>query len=85
MGQSSRSRELIMSNLVFLRRSYEYRYAAAMALRQARATPLGPERTKARVLARGLIELARTEAWLEGQRSRRGAGRLDDARRSHSQ
>ncbi|MBV8697393.1 MAG: hypothetical protein JO052_05995 [Bradyrhizobium sp.] len=57
-----------MGNLVFLRRSDEYRYAAAAALRDARALPPGPERTEARLRARGLMDLARTEAWLEGQR-----------------
>ena len=57
-----------MGNLVFLRRSDEYLHAAAMALRRARAMPRGSERTEARLLAQGLIELARTEAWLEGQR-----------------
>jgi hypothetical protein len=60
-----------MSNLLFLRRSYAYRHAAAAALRKARALPVGPERDMARVLARGLRDLARTEAWLEGDRSRR--------------
>ena len=63
----------IMGNLVFLRRSDAYRHAAAAALRHARATPPGSERTEARVLARGLMELARTEAWLEGKRVRRTA------------
>jgi hypothetical protein len=57
-----------MGNLVFLRRSDEYRHAAATALRSARATPSGSERNKLRVRARGLMELARSEAWLEGQR-----------------
>jgi hypothetical protein len=59
-----------MSELLFLRRSYEYHHAAAAALRDARALPVGPERTKARELARGLIDLAKSEAWLEGQRPR---------------
>ena len=58
-----------MSNLLFLRRSYEYRHAAVAVFRRARAMPIGSERNTARVLARGLRELARTEAWLEGQRS----------------
>jgi len=58
-----------MSNLLFLRRTYAYRHAAA-ALRKARALPVGPERNTARVLARGLRDLARTEAWLEGDRCR---------------
>jgi hypothetical protein len=57
-----------MGDLVFLRRSDEYLHAAAMALRRARAMPRGSERTKARLLAQGLIDLARTEAWLEGRR-----------------
>jgi len=61
----------IMGNLVFLRRSDEYRHAAAAALRHARAMPRGSQRTEARVLARGLMELAGTEAWLEGKRSGR--------------
>ena len=56
-----------MSNLLFLRRSYEYRHAAVAAFRKARAMPVGSERSRARKLARGLRELARTEAWLEGQ------------------
>lgn len=60
-----------MSNLLFLRRSDAYRYAAARTLRKARALPIGSERNVERVLARGLSELARTEAWLEGQRSHR--------------
>ncbi|MBV8699765.1 MAG: hypothetical protein JO052_18200 [Bradyrhizobium sp.] len=57
-----------MGELVFLRRSDAYRHAAAAALRKARAMQPGPQRTEARVLARGLMALARTEAWLEGQR-----------------
>jgi hypothetical protein len=58
-----------MGNLLFLRRSYEYRHAAVAVFREARAMPMGRERNEARVLVRGLKELARTEAWLEGQRS----------------
>ena len=58
-----------MSNLLFLRRSYAYRHASAAAFRNARALPIASEERNAqRVLARGLSELARTEAWLEGQR-----------------
>ena len=58
-----------MSNLLFLRRSYEYRHAAAAAFQEARAMPIGSsERNKMRVLGRSLRDLARTEAWLEGQR-----------------
>jgi hypothetical protein len=56
----------IMGNLLFLRRSYEYRHAAVAVFREARAMPMGRERNEARVLARGLRDLARTEAWLEG-------------------
>jgi hypothetical protein len=58
-----------MGNVLFLRRSCEYRHAAVEAFRKARAMPLGSERTVARVLARGLRDVAREEAWLEGQRS----------------
>ena len=50
-----------MGNLLFLRRSYGYRHAAVAAFREARAMPVGSERNKVRVLARGLSELARTE------------------------
>jgi hypothetical protein len=57
-----------MSNLLFLHRSCAYRHAAAAALRKARTLPIGSDRNAERVLARGLSELARTEAWLEGQR-----------------
>jgi hypothetical protein len=56
-----------MSNLLFIRRSFALRHAAAMAVREARAMPVGPERSAARRRARGWKELARTEAWLEGQ------------------
>jgi hypothetical protein len=56
-----------MGKLRFLRRSCEYHHAAVAAYRKARAVPLGSERTKARVLARGLRDLARAEAWLEGR------------------
>ena len=58
----------VMSSLLFLRRSYEYRHAAATVFRKARALPMGAERNMARVLARGSRDLARTEAWLEGNR-----------------
>jgi hypothetical protein len=72
-----------MSNLLFIRRSLALRHAAVMAMRVARAMPVGPERSAARRRARGLKELARTEAWLEGQslladqasRQRRSAAR----------
>jgi hypothetical protein len=56
-----------MSNLLFIRRSFALRHAAVMAVREARAMPVGPKRSAARRRARGLKELARTEAWLEGQ------------------
>jgi hypothetical protein len=58
-----------MSNLLFIRRSLQLRHAAIAAMRNARAMPVGAERTAARRLARGLKECARTEAWLEGQSS----------------
>ena len=60
-----------MSMLLFLHRSCAYRHAAAAALRKARTLPIGSERNVERARGRGLSELARTEAWLEGQRSYR--------------
>jgi hypothetical protein len=59
-----------VSNLLFFRRSYAYRNAAAEMMRKARAMPPGPERRAARQLARALRDLANTEAWLEGQTPR---------------
>ena len=56
-----------MSNLLFLRRCFAYRHAARMELQRARMLPPGPERNQARRLARALRDLARNEAWLEGQ------------------
>jgi hypothetical protein len=56
-----------MGNLLFLHRSLAYRYAAGEMLRHARALPLGSERRAARQVARALKDLARSEAWLEGQ------------------
>ena len=56
-----------MSNLLFFRRSLAYRSAAAEMMRKARAMPVGSERRAARQLARALTDLAKTEAWLEGQ------------------
>ena len=56
-----------MSKLLFIRRSLALRHAAIVAVREARAMPIGLERNAARRRARGLKELARTEAWLEGQ------------------
>jgi hypothetical protein len=69
LGDGGSSERAGMSNLAFLRRSDAYRHAAAAAFRKARALPIGSGRNEQRVLARGLKELARTEAWLEGQRS----------------
>jgi hypothetical protein len=77
-----------MSNLLFIRRSLALRHAAVMAMREARAMPVGSERSAARRRARGLKELARTEAWLEGQSpladqaSRRGSRRRQPAAHS---
>lgn len=62
-----------MSNLLFFRRSLAYRNAAAEMMRKARALPPGPDRRAARHLARALNDLAKTEAWLEGQTPRRPA------------
>jgi hypothetical protein len=56
-----------VSNLVFFRRSLAYRHAALEMLRKARALPPGSERSAMRHLARALLDLAKTEAWLEGQ------------------
>jgi hypothetical protein len=56
-----------VSNLLFFRRSLAYRSAAVEMMRKARATPPGSERCAARQLARALKDLAKTEAWLEGQ------------------
>jgi hypothetical protein len=59
-----------VSNLLFFRRSLAYRNAAAEMMRKARAMPFGPDRRAARQLARALKDLAKTEAWLEGQTPR---------------
>jgi hypothetical protein len=59
-----------VSNLIFFRRSLAYRNAAAEMMRKARAMPFGPERRATRQLARALKDLAKTEAWLEGQTPR---------------
>jgi hypothetical protein len=56
-----------VSNLLFFRRSLAYRNAAAELMRKARAMPPGSQRRAARRLARALHDLAKTEAWLEGQ------------------
>jgi hypothetical protein len=56
-----------VSNLLFFRRSCAYRNAAVETMRKARAMPLGSDRRAACQLARALRDLAKTEAWLEGQ------------------
>ena len=56
-----------MSNVVFLRRSYAYRHAAVEMMRRARVMPPGPARRTVRRCALALWDLARTEAWLEGE------------------
>jgi hypothetical protein len=56
-----------VSNLLFFRRSLAYRHAALEMMRQARAMPYGPERSATRHLARAMLDLAKTEEWLEGQ------------------
>jgi hypothetical protein len=66
-----------VSNVLFFRRSYAYRSAANETMRAARAMPRGPERRAARQLARALKDLAKTEAWLEGQTPRRRAVAYD--------
>ena len=62
-----------MSNVLFFRRSYAFRGASIEMMRKARAMPRGSERRAARQLARVLKDLAKTEAWLEGQTPRRRA------------
>jgi hypothetical protein len=62
-----------VSNLLFFRRSLAYRYTAIETMRRARAMPPGPERHATRRFARALSDLAKTEAWLEGQTPRRRA------------
>lgn len=56
-----------MSNLLFFRRSYAYRHAARTELNNARMLPRGSQRQQALKRARALWDLARNEAWLEGQ------------------
>jgi len=62
-----------VSNLLFFRRSLAYRHTALETMRKARAMPPGPERRAALRFARALGDLAKTEAWLEGQAPRRRA------------
>jgi hypothetical protein len=56
-----------MSDLLFIRRSLRLRHAAAAELRRARTLSAGSTRDEALRRARGLMALAKTEAWLEGQ------------------
>ena len=56
-----------MSNLLFFSRSCAYRHAARTELHKARLLPRGWERNQARKRAGALRDLARNEAWLEGQ------------------
>ena len=56
-----------MSDLLFIRRSLRLRHAAAAELRRARTLSAGSMRDEALRRARGLMALAKTEAWLEGQ------------------
>jgi len=62
-----------VSNLLFFRPSLATRYDAVETMRQARAMPPGPERRATRRFARALSDLAKTQAWLEGQAPRQGA------------
>jgi hypothetical protein len=68
-----------MGTVVFFRRSCAYRSAAGEMIRKARAMPPGSERRAIRQRALAFRDLARTEAWLEGQIvdqvASRGAGR----------
>src|SRR5258705_7190071 len=70
MMAASPSRSGAVGNLLFFRRSLAYRNAAVEMMRKARAMPLGSERRAARQIARALKDLAKTEAWLEGQTPR---------------
>ena len=67
-----------MNNLLFFRRCFAFRHAARVELQKARMLPPGPERNQVRKLARALRDLARNEAWLEGQtlRTHRNEARL---------
>ena len=56
-----------MAKLLFFRKSCAYRHAARMELETAMALPAGTKRNAARKRARALLDLAREEAWLEGQ------------------
>jgi hypothetical protein len=56
-----------MSNLLFFSRSSAYRHAARTELQRARMLRPGFERNHARKRAKALRDLARNEAWLEGQ------------------
>jgi hypothetical protein len=56
-----------MSNLLFFSLSSAYRHAARTELHRARMLSPGFERNQARKRARALRDLARNEAWLEGQ------------------
>jgi len=68
-------RRRVVGHLLFFRRSEAYRNAAVETIREARAMPPGPERAAARRRARALGDLAKAEAWLEGQIPRlRAAG-----------
>ena len=69
--------EIAVSNLLFFRRSCSYRSAAVDLTRKARDLPLGPERRAVRQLARAFSDLAKTEAWLEGQAPRHGSPTYD--------
>jgi hypothetical protein len=65
-----------MSNLLFFRRSCAYRHAARTELRGARSLPHGTQRDQALQRVRALRDLARDEAWLEGQTRRMVRGDL---------
>jgi hypothetical protein len=60
-----------MSSLLFFSRSSAYRHAARTEMHKARLLLPGSERNQMRKRARALRDLARNEAWLEGQTLRR--------------
>jgi len=71
-----------VSNLLFFRPSLATRHAAVERMRQARAMPPGPERRATRRFARALSDLAKTEAWLEGQAPRPRASAYEHSGRA---
>jgi hypothetical protein len=70
-------RSRTVGNLLFFRRSLAYRNVAVEMMRKARAMPPGPERRPRVSLHAQLSDLAKTEAWLEGQTPQRRPAAYD--------